>query len=142
MQLKNLICSILLFSILSCTDEPNLNNYNVSIRNISNKSLIIKGFNEKKLILNKTLSNEEKIESCKYSAEAFSGYNLTYCGIDSITFQFDNDKGYISTHNRSGNYNVPSNRNPLWNTNGYQTNGNDYEFIITQEDFENAHNLP
>lgn len=42
----------------------------------------------------------------------------------------------------SGNLNFSNERNPLLPNGGFEIDGNNYQFLITQEDFDNAFDLP
>jgi len=88
------------------------------------------------------LNNDENSPICSYVDENFRGMFVNYCGIDSVAIKFNNGKGYISTKNNSGDFNFSNKRNPLLPNGGFKANGNIYEFIVTQQDFENAFELP
>ena len=56
--------------------------------------------------------------------------------------KFSNDKGYIVNDEGSGNFNFSNERNPFLPNNGFEINNNNYSFIITQDDSDNAYDLP
>ena len=133
---------IMIVLLLSCTDEPNESNFNVSVKNASTELLEVEAYRQAKIVFSTDLSPNENSPSCGYVDENFRGIFIAYCGIDSITFKFSNNRGYISTDTNSGDFNFSSTRNPLLPNGGFQKSGSTYEFFITQEDFENAFELP
>ena len=142
MRLKNLICSILLFSTLSCTDEPDQHNFSVSIKNDSDSVIEIKCFSEKTLQIQKNLNPGESSKICDYTSESFFG--LSGCEKDSLVIEFSNSRGYIDKRigNNQNEYRFSDDKSIFIQGIGFKNSGNDYEFIITQEDFDNAFDLP
>lgn len=143
MRLRNIIYLVVTLLTLSCTDEPTLNTYNVSIKNNSSQTVNVFTYLNNNLISNVSLGTSKSGLNCTYTDENFRGYKFTECQIDSIVFRFDNNQeGYISDINNPSTFDFPNSNNPF----GYSTKfvGTDttYEFIITQEDFENAYELP
>ena len=128
--------------LLSCTDEPNESSFNVSVKNASVELLEVEAYLQEEIVFNADLNPNENSPSCDYVDEKFRGIFITYCGTDSIVFKFSNNRVYISTDTNSGNFNFSSTRNPLLPNGGFQKSGSTYEFRITQEDFENAFELP
>ena len=131
-----------MFFILSCTDEPTLNNYNVAIKNSSLQTINILAYSSDNLISNITLNDNETGLNCSYTDEGFKGYKLIECEIDSIVFRFDNGKGYISDINTPSSFDFLNNNNLFGNSIKFIETNNTYEFLITQEDYENAYDLP
>lgn len=125
-----------------CTDEPDTTNFVVSLKNGSGQVLKIETFNNDILIYHVDLGNGENGPECAYVDENFKGMLFNYCNIDSLVIKFNNNKGYISTRSNLGNFNFSNKRNPLLPNGGFYISDNVYEFIISQEDFENAHVLP
>ncbi|MGV6827853.1 MAG: hypothetical protein ACWA45_00490 [Flavobacteriales bacterium] len=81
-------------------------------------------------------------DNCVYSSEVFLGFS---CDYDSLVFKFDNDKGYICSLRSNDNSNICFNsKNPyIFNDEDFISLGNNtFEFIVTQEDYENAYDLP
>ena len=142
MRLIRLSYFLLIFLVLSCTDEPNETNFNVSIQNSTENLLEIRAYLETENVFTVALNPGDNGPSCNYIDENFRGIFLNNCGIDSLVMKFNNDKGYISTDTNSGNFNFSKMRNPLLANGGFQNKRNIYEFLITQEDFENAFELP
>ncbi|MDN6317942.1 MAG: hypothetical protein L0J59_10780 [Lactococcus lactis] len=134
-----ILIGILLFS---CTDEPDINNYNLEIQNNSNENLNIEAYFEGNLISNINLSANNSGLECTYSDESFIGYKLTQCQIDSIIFKFENNKGYISAINNPSALDFPNDTNPFGFSSKFVLNNNVYQFIINQDDFDNANDLP
>ena len=131
-----------MFFILSCTDEPTLNNYNVAIKNSSLQTINILAYSSDNLISNIILNDNETGLNCSYTDESFKGYKLIECEIDSIVFRFDNGKGYISDINNPSPFDFLNNNNLFGNSIKFIETNNTYEFLITQEDYENAYDLP
>jgi len=134
-----ILIGILLFS---CTDEPDLNTFNVSILNNSNDELNIEYYLEGNLISNINLSTNQRGLECSYNDENFRGLFSIQCNIDSLIIKFSNNKGYIVNDEGNGNLNFSNNRNPFLPNGGFDINNNNYSFLITQEDFDNAHDVP
>ncbi|MEX0363279.1 MAG: hypothetical protein AB3N10_20055 [Allomuricauda sp.] len=128
--------------ILACTDEPNQTNFMVSVKNISSSTMRIEAFEKKSIVFQEDLSTGENSSSCNYTDENFRGIFQNYCGIDSMVVKFNNQQGYISINNNLGDFNFSNKRNPLLPNGGFEIKGNIYEFLVTEEDFENAFELP
>lgn len=141
-QLTFLFVLLLLTYLTACTDEPNQTNFMVSVKNSSNNPATMEAYSEKNVVFIKVLGNGKNSPLCTYVDENFRGMFVNYCGIDSVAIKFNNGKGYISTKNNSGDFNFSNKRNPLLPNGGFKANGNIYEFIVTQQDFENAFELP
>ena len=92
--MKKILVLVIGFLIYGCTDEPELNNYNVSILNSSNENLNIEAYLEGNLISNINLNTNQSGLECTYNDENFIGYKLTQCEIDSIIFRFKNGEFY------------------------------------------------
>lgn len=140
--MKNKIVLVLVgVLILSCTDEADLQTYTTNIRNSSNSTIIIKGYNVPgELVFDEIIQSNNSSSNCTTSSETFLGLS---CQIDSLVVKFDNDKGYINTS--LGDNSVSFiNRNPLrGNIADFNDLGNNtFEFVITQNDFDNAYDLP
>ncbi|GGW75660.1 hypothetical protein DFQ11_1313 [Winogradskyella epiphytica] len=141
--MKNIFYTLLIgILFFSCTDEPDLNNYNLEIQNNSNENLNIKAYFEGNLISNVNLSTNQSGLECSYNDENFRGLFSNQCNIDSLIIRFSNDKGYIVNDEGSGTLNFSNDRNPFLPNGGFDINNNNYSFLITQEDFDNAHDLP
>ncbi len=116
MKKNILLITIILVFLNSCTDEPELNTYTVSILNRSNENITLKAYKETELLEELILPTNESGLKCKYSKETFLGYSLTDCAIDSLVFEFDNGKGYISSINYVSNFNFSDNENIFGNS--------------------------
>ncbi len=135
---------IIYLFLFQCTDsnEPELNEFNVSINNSSNQTINCNFFNNNILISQYTLDVNSTNENCTYIDEIFHGYMLCF---DSIVIVFPNNKGYINTSNSpNDNLSFDGNRHLFGNQdNGYsETFNNSFQFKITEEDYINAHDLP
>jgi len=137
-------------AIVSCADTNERDEilFTVRLKNNSNEEIQIKGYSSPSNIpeFDFTISPFNLGGEISYRAEAFLGY---VNGYDSITFKFPNEKGYICSirvsnsqpklcflNEKSPFGNDPN--NPPFNEIG----NNIYEFEITQEDYENAFELP
>lgn len=142
MRLRIFKSVMLMVLFAGCTDEPDATNFVVSLKNGSGQVLKIETFNNDILVYQVDLGNGENGPECAYVDENFKGMLFNYCNIDSLVIKFNNNKGYISTRNNLGNFNFSNKRNPLLPNGGFDLSNNVYKFIISQEDFENAHVLP
>jgi hypothetical protein len=67
----------------------------------------------------------------------------SFGGIDSLVVKFSNGKGYICAFSPIGRELCFANRFPLNDDSSFVNLGNNvFEFIITQQDFDNALELP
>ncbi|WP_395043535.1 hypothetical protein [Flavobacterium sp.] len=133
---------IVIFFFISCTDrnEKEYRNYSVEINNSTSVGLTIEGYNsENNLIINNSIESNSIGAECNYQAEIFSGY---ICGADSIVIKFSNGKGYICDLRESGNILcLPSKF--IFSEQGFiNLNNNNYQFVITEDDYNNAYVLP
>ncbi|MFN3138683.1 MAG: hypothetical protein ACE37L_13405 [Allomuricauda sp.] len=132
----------MLVLVVGCTDEPTTFDFIVSIKNETSETFKVEAYNVETIVYQIDLSNNETGPTCSYVDENFRGILYNYCGIDSLIIKFQNNHGYISTRNNSGNFNFSNKRNPLLPNGGFDVTGNTHEFIVSQEDFENAFELP
>ncbi len=145
--MKNYI-RILLVSILltNCTSEEEEFNYTVLISNMSNVVLNIKGYNSAldQLKYDFDLASMTSGGNVNYSSPSFGGYVSV---ADSLVFIFPNSKGYICVVRNAENSNTAnqfcfSDKSPFDPGNFQDLGNNTFEFIITQDDFDNANDLP
>ena len=133
-----LVCTI----IWSCTDEEDDINFKSAYRNESGTSLSVLGFNfDDELLYAYELGNGESSPVYETPAPSFLGAN---CGADSIVVTFQNGKGYICDLRLTGNDFCFNGKNPLAGVDEYfrELEAIFFEFVITQENFENAFDLP
>ena len=142
MQKRLIVKALILISLIGCTDEPKEINFEVGVKNESNQPIEVEAFEKGISIYQLNLNHGQKGPKCNYVDEKFRGMLYNYCGIDSLTIKFNNGLGYISTSNNLPEYSFSNKKNPLLPNRGFKINGNSYEFIISQEDFDNAHILP
>lgn len=142
MQMRLLLSLTLLVMLNACTDEPDLIQFSVSIKNSTDKIFEIRCFSQGKLQVQKSLSQGETKNICTYTSESFIG--LAGCQKDSVVVEFNNSKGYIDIRlgNNLNEYRFLDNKSIFIQGNGFQNVSNDYIFSITQQDFENAFELP
>ena len=141
------ILAIVLYT--SCTTEPNSFDFSIKIINGSNQSFVMELYSIGDLYQSNTVKPEGSY-TCTYYAEffyGFSGCNQSNTrSIDSIIIRFENDKGYTCIDRNSGEVNqncIPKKSFFIENEQTFSKIGaTDYEFLITQEDFENAFELP
>lgn len=136
-----LIYLFIYLAIIGCTDEPNTSTRNVSVENQTVEIITITTFLDEEPIETIVLQPNTKGLNCSYSSEFFIGYSRVDCSIDKIEFRFLNDTGYISTINEVSNLDFPNESSPFGDSVKFHQTNNDYTFIITQEDFDNAFEL-
>ncbi len=132
---------MLALSVYSCTDtNERLDNYTTVFRNASMQTLTVTGFdNQNNLVFENIINSSDVGQQCNYDAEVFFGFS---CQADSLIFKFENSKGYICVFLRDNNDFCFLNKNPYDST-AYESLGNNkYQFTITQQDFEDAYELP
>lgn len=135
---------LLCILICSCTDtnERPLKNFKTQIKNGSTASLTVKGYNSiNQETINELLEPNEIGVDCEGLLEVFIGMT---CEADSIVFRFSNDKGYICSLRQSNHDFCFGYKHPFVGNETFYTflGDNTYEFTITQQDFENAFELP
>lgn len=144
--MNNIILLILVVSFItynSCTtDEEQLFNFKAIIKNESNEDITIEAYSLDNLVFENELDQNQTSDSCEYISSSFFGY---ICPLDSMVFRFNNQKGYISLvpipPSNVSPYEFP-NKSPFGVTGGYTNKGNNtYEFIITEEDYNNAFDI-
>jgi hypothetical protein len=142
------ILTILLLSILltSCTSEEEEFNYGASISNLSDVTLNVKGYNGalNQLAYDFDLESMNSGGNVNYSSPSFGGY---ISGADSLIFTFPNSKGYICVVRNIGNSDIVdqfcfSNKSPFDSMSFQDLGNNTFLFEITQDDFDNAFELP
>jgi len=139
--MKKILVLIIGFLVLSCTDEADEQTYTTNIRNSSNSTIEVKGYNvPRELVFDEMIQSNNSSSNCTTSSETFLGLS---CRIDSLVVTFNNDKGYITTSLGENNLSF-INRNPLLgNISDFNDLGNNtFEFEITEDDFDNANDLP
>jgi hypothetical protein len=141
MQLKNLIILFLMLS--GCTNEPDINKYEVFIRNNSMKTVYITTFFNHETIQSIKLEDGEIGIPCLYNNESFTGYQLTTCLIDSIVFRFNmTNKGYISSINNPSSFDFMNSENIFGPSAKFLLIDGRLEYVLTEADFNNAMDLP
>ena len=140
----NILLIILLLAFSGCTDEPELEKYTTRFVNESSVTLTIRGYaRNNNLVYSEKVIANSKGEDCITSTEGFLGYN---CAGDSIVFKFPNDKGYICSiriTNENPELCFFDNVSPFGDSSSFRNvDGNIFEFVITQSDFENALDIP
>ena len=142
MRLKNLnLAYIILLYTFSCTDEPTLREYEVLVENQSSNEITIEGYDSNNTkIYQSIVQPKNRNEGCFASLESFDG--LATCNTDSLVFKFSNGKGYICALRENGLEFCFSVKSPFESEDFNSLGHNTFEFIITQEDFENAFELP
>ena len=142
--MKNIFATLLLlFFITSCTDteERDEINFVVNINNNTNQQLSVRGYNSQNVLeFDYTISSMSNGAEINYSAETFGGY---INGSDSIIFSYPNSKGYICDLRQNGNNLCFQNKNIFGDQSDFNNiTNNTFEFVITQDDFDNAYDLP
>lgn len=134
-----------LMVLFSCTDRgegDDLKVFNVNIFNSSNTNFIIRGYNtQDDLEFEYNINTLEDAGNVTYLSNFFDGYRND---ADSIVVVFPNSKGYICDLRQSGNSLCFPNKNLLIGLPSFfnDLGNNNYQFTITQDDFDNAFDLP
>ncbi len=142
--IKYIIFGILSASLFSCIDgeDGKYKKSNLLIKNESLHDIFITTYSNEQLNDSIVLGNNQSALNCNYMGTGALGYQ--YCEIDSIKFTFNNNKGYICVFGRGDNsFCFPSGETPFESNPKFVKKGNRvFEFTITQEDYENAQELP
>lgn len=133
---------LLYFILFSCTQEDKYKDYTLFIRNSSNQELNVKAFKNNIEVNSIFISSNERDLECTLIEVRRISYSLCD-NLDSIEFIFPNGKGYLCSIGDDeslcfGNEITPWSLNEKF----INTSNNIYEFTITQEDYENANDLP
>ena len=140
MRLIGLTYIFVTFLIFSCTDEPDQREYKIVLTNNTATTVSLEIFDSRDILVSEyKISANENRESCSYFSESFLGFA---CLSDSIIFKFLDNKEYACALRENGSQFCFSNKNPFNSTDFNELDNNTYEFVITQEDFENAFDLP
>ena len=166
-----IFCFIILFSVFSSCDphgDPRDITYihQLQVENTSSKSFILEGYdtyNEQyreyldEAILKQTISIEANSKGPIVVNEIYSKTidNSTYfpgLNCDSLVLKFENGKGYYATFLYKNGNEYPEIDRENWIPNkstlftvfnkDVRKEGDVYIYSITQEDYENAHELP
>lgn len=148
MRLNNIFCCSLLsiVFIISCTQKDKYKDYNLFIRNNSSQDLRVISYKDNIEIDNILIGIGERGLECNLVDVRRISYSLCD-NLDSIKFVFPNDKGYscsISDESLCFGDGSPESGMAPWYLNDKFINisGDTYEFTITQEDYNNALDLP
>ncbi|HBS12777.1 MAG TPA: hypothetical protein DEO36_09590 [Flavobacteriaceae bacterium] len=135
-----LICVSLLL-LNNCTDEADEHTYITRFKNVSSTTIEIKGYDSRdNLVFDETILTNNTSSDCTRSAESFLGIS---CNIVSVEIKFNNNKGYVCGKLNTNGLCFLNEKSPLGNDPSFVNLANyTYEFVITQEDFENAYDLP
>ena len=133
---------VLLLFIVGCTSEPDEFNFRTFLKNESSNKFTVNTYFNSEEITSIELNNSESIDICNYISEVFGGFSG--CTIDSISIVFESGKGYSCDILPGTDDNLCfQDKNPFLGSENFRNIGNnDYEFVITEEDFNNAHDLP
>lgn len=132
--------------MMSCTSEPELQRFQVSIFNGTSELLFIEAYYQGVLKEELNLETNDSGLDCSYSNEFFTGYKSNInigCPIDSVVFKFNNNNiGYISSVNSESPYDFNESGALFGASEKFQKIADKYLFRVTQQDFENAFVLP
>ncbi|MGB5942568.1 MAG: hypothetical protein WBG71_06770 [Leeuwenhoekiella sp.] len=131
---------VVAFGLISCTVEPELEEYTSVILNRSQNNLEILGFDSRgSLVFEDVLQVNQSSKKCSSQSETFLGIGY---GIDSIVIKFSNEFGYsCSFQSEQTQLCIPS-KSPFVRASFEEIEKNTFQFTINQEDFENAFELP
>ena len=137
--------------IWGCTDEEDSIDFKTTYRNESGSNVTVTGYNvDNEIEFTYSLSDGEASQICEIPSPVFLGSD---CAADSIIVRFQNNRGYICSIRLSDTENLcfPNDKSPFGGGDGgrgtvpsfyRKVAENTFEFLITQEDFENAFDLP
>ena len=148
--MKNLVLLIVLsLCFISCSTEEKIYLQQTSFRNTSQSPLHIiitgdlKNSNRNDTIINQTLQMGESTDLLTYYDNGFIGFNFDfkYMKIEFI----NNNRGYVCSDNITENQCFINKYSPISDSSstlGFTLENGIYYYDITQEDYENAHELP
>ena|SRR5690606_6523241 len=148
--MKNLVLVFSLLFLVSCSVEEPMREYTTAIRNTSNQPLHVLilgdtiGRNHPvyDTLVNTTLNTGESYNR-KYKHESFSGFGAV---INYSEYLFiGTNKGYICddvNNNDSLCFTNKKNLSMEYNVDNFTLENGVYYYDITQEDYENAYELP
>ena len=146
-RILSLIFMVTLSMMSSCSvPEPEQNLYEVSIKNASGHPVSLSLFLNSQVFDSISLNTSEAY-SCTYSAENFVALrgcdNGTLFGVDSLRIVFPGNVGYVCKALRLDLQEFCLSGNLITNEGDpYSDNGNNqFEFILTPNDFLNAFSL-
>ena len=143
--MKNLIVLlIILLTFNACTKEDKVKRYEFTIINNSGENLTLSLLNQGTAVFTTDIMSTSSY-FCSYTAEVNT--LISEClqeGIDGIEIIFGNGTGYLCymTNMSDNSLCFSGSKNPFNNDSYITVGNNQYEFIITEEDFNNAHELP
>ncbi|MFN3138682.1 MAG: hypothetical protein ACE37L_13400 [Allomuricauda sp.] len=134
---------------IGCTSEPDVFEYTIITKNSSNSSLVFELYVDDNLFESILVAPSSSYR-CSYSSEFFRGFsgcnNSLTRSVDSIIFKFNNGKGYICSARNLIGANMECFPNKKLFRSDDETfqmmDNNKFLFDITQEDYENAFELP
>jgi hypothetical protein len=144
--MKKILVLIIGFLVFSCTGEEDLQTYTSNIRNTTTSNISVRGIRfPNDVVFDETINVNSSSSNCVISASTFRGLS---CGIDSLVIRFDNNKGFICGFRNADSgedfnqFCFSDNRTPLDGIYFNDLGNNTFEFVITQDDFDNANDLP
>lgn len=144
--MKKIIYFLLIFTISSCVKESKTYKRQYSIKNESNQNVKLKFYlaHNNEIVTNVVLNHLDsylgtELEFSNPLSNDDNYYvNSTYKGSDSIEIIYNNQRKSIFIIEVDATFSEPINRN-IFRHGNYTDLGNDfYEFIITDEDYNNA----
>ncbi len=138
-----LLCFVAV-AMLACGGGPSLNFYAFLITNESAHEVRVTFYNnENTIIFSNTFTPSQGIQICNIENNVFISF---LCAGDSVVVEFDNNKGYIcSKRLNSNSTNLCFQNKSFYGASQEdfeRLGGSTYNFIITEEDYENAFELP
>lgn len=137
MKNKLYILIALYVVLLGCETEDTRYAYKTVIRNESQVSVEIEEYSNEDLISNFIILPYSSSQTLIYISTSFKGY---FRNSDSVVFKFANQKGYSCTINRISGDLCFNSKNPLdfKEPSYFKVSDFSFDYIITQEDAENA----
>ncbi len=140
--MKYLLIQSIIFMLFSCIDPDQSMSCKYSIRNNSNYTINFIVYYQNEIVENIDLTSQTSGLNCNYSTEGCTGYSVL-CNIDSLKITFPNGNGHLCGLANNTPYLFSNNQTPFQPSEKFVLNSNGVnEFIITEEDYINAHDLP
>ncbi len=142
---------IILFCLVGCTKEEKSELIEIKINNEANVDLQIKFYDQSDALLDTIFIESQSIYECSYLSENGYFQSIRLCSrqdffanFGKVEFIFANNKGYQCTLS-TNNLCFSDSRNDFLNSDAsdfIEISKNVYSFVLTQQDFNSAFDLP
>ena len=146
--MKRIFYLLILVNLLACSIEEEVEHFQIFFENQSDYELEVilydgvDSLDFSNEIDQFRLNSDQRVKVCDYSNSQFIGY--TFCS-GQIIFRFPDEKGhfcYGGGNNGRCFDNDPTGRYLFVSTDAFIQDGNEYTFVITQDDYVNAYDIP